>query len=133
MAFLTAVRNTKRRDDASIEEHPVKGGSTIYAGGLVCLDAGWAVPGRSAVGLVTLGRAEHRATSVLDGDETVRIRRGVFSYANSPGADQIGRAAIGKPAFVVDDQTVALTDGGAARSVAGRVRDVDARGVWIEI
>lgn len=55
-----------------------------------------------------------------------------MSYANAAGADRIDRTAIGKMAYILDDQTVALTDGGGARSVAGRVRDVDATSVWID-
>jgi hypothetical protein len=31
----------------------------------------------------------------------------------------------------VDDQTVAKTDGTGARSVAGKVFDVDSGGVWV--
>jgi hypothetical protein len=33
---------------------------------------------------------------------------------------------------VVDDQTVAKTNGSSSRSVAGIIRDVDADGVWVE-
>jgi hypothetical protein len=34
---------------------------------------------------------------------------------------------------VVDDQTVAKTNGSSTRSVAGIVRQVDSDGVWVEI
>jgi len=133
MAKLTSDRNTQRWANDDIEEHPVKGGVTIFGGALVCLDAaGWAVPGRVGTGLVALGRAEHRAAPMVDGAERVRIRRGVMRYANSAGADRIDRTAIGKPAFIVDDQTVALMDGAGGRSIAGTVRDVEPQGVWIK-
>lgn len=132
MTLLTAARNTPMRENADLEEHPVKGGMKLYQGALVCLDAGWAVPGRAGVNLVTIGCAQNAAAPVADGGDTVRVRRGVHRYANSSGADQVTRAAIGKPVYVVDDQTVALTDGAGTRSVAGKARDVDAQGVWIE-
>ena len=65
----------------------------------------------------------------------VRIQssRGVFPFANSAAGDQITRADIGANAYIVDDQTVAKTNGTNTRSVAGVIRDVDSDGVWIEI
>ncbi|KAK0329991.1 hypothetical protein LTR94_034588, partial [Friedmanniomyces endolithicus] len=61
-----------------------------------------------------------------------RVKKGQFRWANSAAADAITRAEIGDPAYIVDDQTVAKTNGGATRSVAGTIRDVDAQGVWVE-
>lgn len=134
MTALTANRNTPRRETPEIESHPIKGGVTIFAGALVCLDAaGWAMPGQPGVGLVTVGRAEHKGSAATNGEANVRTRRGVFQVANSGGADAITRAEIGDPAYLVDDQTVAKTNGTNTRSVAGTIRDVDAQGVWIEI
>jgi len=45
----------------------------------------------------------------------------------------IAAAEIGTYCYIVDDQTVAKTDGTATRSSAGKVFDVDAQGVWVEI
>ena len=39
---------------------------------------------------------------------------------------------IGKDCFIVDDQTVAKTNGANTRSRAGKVFDVDADGVWVD-
>ena len=39
---------------------------------------------------------------------------------------------MGSDCYIVDDQTVAKTNGGATRCVAGKVWDVDAEGVWVE-
>lgn len=134
MTALTGNRNTPRREDRTIEEHPVKGGVEIFAGALVCLDAsGWAVPGATATGLIALGRAEKRRAAASNGAVTVPIRRGVFCFANSGSTDAITRAEIGDPAYIVDDQTVAKTNGSGTRSAAGTIRDVDAQGVWVEI
>lgn len=133
MTALTTDRNTPIRQDRTLESHPVKGGVTIFAGSLVVLDAaGWAMPGQAGVGLIALGRAEGRRSAVTNGEVNVRIRRGVFPFANSAGADAITRAEIGDPAYVVDDQTVAKTSASNTRSVAGIIRDVDAQGVWVE-
>jgi hypothetical protein len=46
----------------------------------------------------------------------------------------ITRAEIGDDCYIVDDSTVAKTNpGGNTRSVAGKIVDVDAKGVWVRI
>lgn len=135
MAALTAGRNTPRREP-DIESHPMRGGVTIFTGALVMLDAaGWAGPGATSATLKAVGRAEDTRTSATNGERQIRVRRGVFRWGNSDpaGADAITRADIGNPAYAVDDQTLAKTSNGGARSVAGIIRDVDAQGVWIAI
>ena len=52
---------------------------------------------------------------------------------NSSSADLIEGDDIGKTAYIVDDETVALTDGSSSRSAAGTIYDVDDLGVWVEI
>jgi hypothetical protein len=133
MVALTAARNTLRRENGELEGHPAKAGVTFHTGALACLDAaGWAVPGATAVGLKPLGRVEgYRKPGAANGDEIVPIRRGTFRFANL-GADVITRADIGNQAWIVDDQTVARTNGGNTRSAAGIIRDVDAQGVWVQ-
>lgn len=134
MTALTANRNTPRRESPDIEAHPLKGGVTIFQGALACLDAaGWAIPGQTGVGLKSVGIAQHRQTAVIDGERKVTTRRGIFPLANSGAGDAITRADIGNPAYMVDDQTVAKTNGSGTRSVAGTIRDVDAQGVWVEV
>lgn len=134
MPPLIADRNTPART-GEIEEHPVKGATRIFGGSLVCLDAtGMLVPGSTAVGLIARGRAEARAdnSAGVNGAINGRVKKGTFRWTNSAAADAITRAEIGDPAYIVDDQTVAKTNGGATRSVAGTIRDVDAQGVWVE-
>jgi hypothetical protein len=134
MAALTADRNTPTKGEPELRELPVKAATTIYAGALVCLDAsGWAVPGATATTLVAIGRAEEKvANSGANGALNVKVRRGVFRFGNSASGDLIARTEIGKDCYIVDDQTVAKTNGSSTRSVAGKVYDVDAIGVWVE-
>ena len=47
-------------------------------------------------------------------------------------ADAITLADVGSDCYIVDDQTVAKTNGTNTRSVAGKVFDVDADGVWVD-
>ncbi|WP_425230209.1 hypothetical protein [Sphingomonas sp.] len=134
MAALTAARSTPLRETQQVESHPVKAATRIFPGALVCLDAtGFAVPGGVATTLRPVGRAEAIAdnTAGASGDIQVRVRRGVFRFANSAAGDLIARADVLGTAFIVDDQTVAKTNGGGTRSAAGTIRDVDAQGVWV--
>jgi len=134
MAALTADRNTPRKDGV-LFERPVGANKKIYAGALVVLNGGYAEPGTTATGLVADGRAEAQVdnTGGAAGAKTVPVRKGVFRFNNSAAADAITAAEIGTDCYIVDDNTVAKTDGGTTRSKAGRVVDVDAQGVWVEI
>lgn len=133
MAALTADRNTPLRE-RGIESHPVKGATTIHGGGLVTLDAtGQLVPGGVATGLIARGRADEKVVNDgADGAVRCKVRQGIFRWNNSAAADAITRAEIGDLAYIVDDQTVAKTNGANTRSAAGTIRDVDAQGVWVE-
>jgi len=134
MTALTADRYTPRRD-GELVSHPVAAATVIHAGALVALDAsGNAVPGSTATTLTAAGRAEEAVDNSAGaaGDLSVTVRRGVFRYANEP-TDLVTRADIGATCYIVDDQTVARTNGTGTRSAAGKVIDVDADGVWVEI
>jgi hypothetical protein len=134
MAALAADRNTPRFE-GDIWEHPVAASQLIYAGALVARNAdGRLVKGASATGLIGVGRAEERVDNSAGGAgaKTLRVRRGIFPFANSAGADELTVADIGKACWIVDDQTVGRTSNSSARSRAGIVRHVDAQGVWVE-
>jgi hypothetical protein len=97
--------------------------------------AGNLVEGRTATGLVGVGRAEERVDNSAGaaGALTCDVRPGIYRFANSAGADEIAKADIGSVCFAVDDQTVAKTDATATRSPAGLVEGVDANGVWVRL
>lgn len=132
MTALTQNRDTIRKAGVDHSD-PVAAATKIYQGSIVCLNAaGNAVPGSTSTTLVARGMAKALAdnTSGAAGDVAVASEAGVFRFAND---SSITRAHIGKNAYIVDDQTVAATDGTSTRSVAGRIDDVDASGVWVEI
>lgn len=115
---------------------PVAAATKLFAGGLVCVNAtGYATKGAVATTLKTVGIAEEQVdnSAGANGDKTVPVRRGLFRFKNSSAGDLIALADVGADCYVVDDETVAKTNGGATRSVAGKIRDVDASGVWVEI
>lgn len=114
---------------------PMAAGAKIYAGALVAANAtGYAAPGSTATTLTYLGRAEEQVdnTGGADGDLTVPVRRRkAFKFKNE-GGDPVTQAELGKSCYIVDDETVAKTDGGATRSAAGTVIAVDSDGVWVQ-
>lgn len=135
MTALTADRDTSRRENI-LRNFPVKGATRLFAGSLVCLDAtGFAVKGAVSTTLKAVGRAEEQVdnTAGADGALRVQVASGVFRFANSAAADLITLADVDAACFIVDDQTVAKTNGTATRSQAGIIRDVDAGGVWVEV
>lgn len=129
---LTADRNTQMTDGEliSVPMAAVK----VYAGGLVAANAtGYATPGAVSTALTYLGRAEETVDNIglAPGANSVQVRRGkAFKFANS-GADAVTQASLGKLCYIVDDLTVALTNGNGTRSPAGIVLGVDSDGVWV--
>ena len=132
MTALTAERDTKQRAGA-VFNRGVAANAVIFKGALVALNAaGFLVPGSTATGLKADGVARETVTgSAVNGEVTCDVERGVFRFANSASADEITRADIGADCFIVDDDQVAKTNGSSTRSVAGRIEDVDALGVWV--
>lgn len=133
MTALTKDRNTPRRV-GEVFSCKVAEATKIFAGSLVCLNsAGYAVPGSTATTLTPIGRAEETVdnSSGSDGDLSVSVLRGVFRWGNSASSDLIAITEIGKVVYIVDDQTVAKTNGTNTRSRAGFVVDVDSDGVWL--
>lgn len=134
MAALAKDRDTARRDGVNFGDQ-MAANAKIYAGSIVVLNAtGYAAPGSTATGLKARGMAEEQVdnTGGADGAKTVRVRNGVFRFGNSAAADEITIADIGNNCYIVDDQTVAKTDGTGSRSVAGKIVDVDSHGVWVK-
>lgn len=134
MPPLNADRDTVRRDGIAFE-FPVKAAVKLFAGSIGVIDAtGYLTKGAVATTLKAVGVVQEQVdnTSGLDGAVNGEVRRGVFCLANSAAGDLIARADIGADCYIVDDFTVAKTSGGATRSVAGKIRDVDSRGVWVE-
>lgn len=132
MTALAKARDTKARAGRNLGIG-VKAAVVIFAGAMVALEGAFAAPGKTALNLKGLGRAKSAADNSggADGDITVEIERGVYLFANE-GTDLVTNADIGNAAYMVDDQTVARTDGTNTRSVAGLVHEVVSAGVWIE-
>ncbi|MBZ9678902.1 hypothetical protein [Mesorhizobium sp. ES1-1] len=134
MAALTQARNTPKRDGRT-REFGVKGATKIWQGSMVALDSsGRAVPFSVSTTLKGVGRAELTADNSAGADNAIRAKvlSDTFRFNNSAAGDLITTADIGSDCYGVDDQTVAKTNGTNTRSVAGKIYDVDALGVWVK-
>ena len=134
MVALSSERNTRLRiGDLRVE--PVAAATKIWGGSLVMRNAaGYLTKGATATGCVGVGRAEKTVDNTgAAGALNVEFRVGTFLFANSAAGDLITIADVGKACFIVDDQTVAKTDGTTTRSRAGIVEAVEATGVWVRM
>ena len=134
MAALTQERNTVERS-GDILTLGSAAAVVHFAGALAARNAsGNATPGAVATTLRGVGRVRETVDNSAGAadDITVDIEKGIFRFANSTAGDEITRADIGNDGYIVDDQTVAKTDGTGTRSVAGKIHDVDTQGVWID-
>ena len=132
---LSAERDTPRRSGYLLTLKAAAA-QKYYVGALLARDAnGRATPGAVATTLRGVGRCAETVDNSTGADAAldVNIERGIFRWENSAAADQITAADIGGDCYIVDDETVAKTDGGATRSVAGKIHDVDALGVWVDL
>lgn len=132
-----ALTNDRKTDElvvldvAAPFEFPMAGTSKVFGGALACLDAsGNVVKGATSTSLLALGRCERVAdnTSGSAGDINARVKPGIFKWDNSVDSDEIDNADKGSVCYIVDDHTVALTDGGGTRSKAGVIVFVDSDG-----
>lgn len=133
--MLTRNRNTPQRRGQS-HGYPVAATTHIFAGGIVVQTAaGFAEPADVAATLIAVGVAKSEVDNSAGaaGDLTVEVERGVFRFDNSAAADEITQDDVGKACYLIDDETVALTDGTGARSAAGIIDHVDDVGVWVLI
>jgi len=136
MAALSAIRDTTKLDSSLSTLHGFKqkGATKLWFGALSVLQAGYLAPGSTATGLVCVGRCRKTSdnTSGADGAIYAQAESGTFKWDNSSAGDLITQADVGKACYIVDDHTVAKTDGTGTRSVAGIIQAVDSDGVWVQ-
>lgn len=134
---LSAPRNTPSRN-LNMRDVALYQAVKVYQGAIVCINTshGYGVPGSTATTLLAVGVAQKTVdnTTGSSGAVTVPVKSGeCYRFANSSSGDLIAVANRGAVCYIVDDQTVALTNGGSTRSIAGIIEDVDSSGVWVRI
>jgi hypothetical protein len=119
---------------AQMLDLPVATGVTIHQGALVVMQGGFARPGFVSTTAVAAGVLEEGPSIVAAAaGSRVKVKRGIFKMKNSAAGDLITEADLLQDCFIVDDETVAKTNGTNTRSKAGRVMKVDADGVFVAI
>lgn len=134
MAALTAARAVQSKPGI-LFSYPVLTNVKIYQGAIVVLtSAGFAKPGVTGTGLVTVGIARESvdSTGIASGTLTVEVEEMIAGCASAGGGDLITFDDIGKFCWLVDDQTVGLTDGTGTRSRAGIISSVEGSLVFVK-
>lgn len=150
-ALSTIPRDTRPLGDVPVPAqvaYPVAAGVKCIQGGIAAMaisggTAGYVKPAIAATNLVCVGRFDENfdnstgsaggvSTDSPPGRTVCRVTSGAFWYDNSSSGDAIAQANVMGLCYLVDDATVALTDGSGARSIAGIVLAVDAtKGVLV--
>jgi hypothetical protein len=96
------------------------------------LEAGFAVQGKTALDLISAGRAEEFVdnTGGVNAEKNIKVRRGIFKYNNDTTNPVTGGDLL-KECFVLDDETVCMLATGTSK--AGKVIRIDDSQVIVEI
>ncbi|MEM9734195.1 MAG: hypothetical protein AAF903_12045 [Pseudomonadota bacterium] len=113
-------------------EHPVKAATKIPKGAITMLQAGMAVNAIAAANLVSAGICTHSVdnSTGADGDKRAPTEKGCFVLRNSSTAP-VTRAHIGQDCYAEDNEFVTID--AAGKSKVGKIVDVDASGVSVQI
>lgn len=132
MSVLTAAR--LQTFQPYTEQDFLCGVDVVYQGGLVMLNAGYAVAGADTASCIFCGVAKETVDNSAGsaGDKSVGVyTSGVFSFAASGAAVATW---VGQKVFIVDDQTVALAATTSNDVLVGRcVKVVSATEVLVAI
>jgi hypothetical protein len=135
VAALAADKNYLRRLPGD-RNFPVAAGVRIYMGAMVSIEAGTGLlrPARATASDIVVGVAKGRADNTGGAASAISCEIEsdfVVAMLNSGGGDAIALVNVGADCFAVDDQTVALTSGGATRPRVGKIHNVTEAGVWV--
>lgn len=151
---MTAIATTAVRSTVQFDPDPVPlqyeglfalvaASANCRQGGIAVLSGGYYQPGTTALGLRPMGvfqknfnntggaagaaNADAAGTGAeeVPGYPGARVRSGVFPMLSGTGVDAITQTSVGSLAYIIDDQTVGLTDGGGTRSPAGPILAFD--------
>lgn len=130
MTALTAGRNTPElAGENPAAQFVILAAEIMYAGDMAARTYDNEVQmAADTLGFRVEGRVAKTVDNTADG-KSVTVERGIFRYENS-ATYPVGRAQIGRPCYVEDDNTVAAYSTNLV--AAGLVVDVDSDGVWVD-
>lgn len=116
-------------------QFPAAASRKLWCGTIALIDAAGNLTDVPALGQTCIGAfiATYDNSAGIAGAIKAKAKIGIYKFKNSAAADAIAEANRGADCFVVDNQTVALTDGNATRPVAGTIVQVDSDGVWVSM
>lgn len=136
MTAATKDRDLQEVAPGRVRSFAMAAAAKVYAGTIAAIDASGNVNKgvtSAAIRAVGVFRKAFDNTGGAAGALSAEVERGVFGpFANSASGDLIAAADVGNDCYIVDDSTVAKTSNSSARSVAGKVWQVDASGVYVE-
>ncbi len=137
MTATTSPRSTQQLDGNPlpvVNAFPIKADEVLYQGTLCMIDSsGLLRSGAAATGCIGVGKIDNNepvtdATGLADGDKFGTVYPGCWAWNSGTTADLIQSDDVGKLCYIIDNQTVGLTDGGATRSLAGTIYGVNTNG-----
>lgn len=134
MTATTKDRDTLRRT-GDRRSFNLPAGVKVLAGTIACVDSSSnLVMGSTSTSLTAVGVFEQTVDNTTGAAAvTVTVPTGIYGpFANSTSTDLIEVKNIGGTCYIVDNQTVAKTNGTNTRSKAGEIHQVDAEGVWVQ-
>lgn len=117
---------------------PVAAGQLLLAGTLVFITTDGFATNTAAANQICLGTVDIDVDNRLgaNGDAHVVVRRARHFLLNNDPADPVMQSNLGEPIYASDNQTLAASDGGGVRSIAGTFVGFDTENpamVWLEI
>lgn len=134
MTATTKDRDTLRRT-GDRRSFNLPAGSKVLAGTIACLDSsGNLVMGSTSTSQTAVGVFEATVDNTAGtAPVVVTVPTGIYGpFDNSTSTDLIEDKNIGGTCYIVDNQTVAKTNGTNTRSKAGVIHKVDSEGVWVQ-
>lgn len=122
MTAISTGRVRPKLANSSLGACPAKASTSIPMGAVVAADSsGYAVNGAADKTHLVLGCAikDCDNSSGSNGTISCEYERGTFPLENSTSSDEITQAHFGRPVFLADNNTAALTDGSGTRPYAG--------------
>lgn len=139
-AALTDGRPSQMKAEAFFPA--VVGPVEVYRGGLAAISNGVAYPAANNASYLVVGvfaeSVDNQTTAAgYSAARRCGVRQGIFAFDNSTATNaptRLGVSDVGKPCYVIDDQTVGTASNGYY-TVAGTVVYVepDLRSVWVDV
>jgi hypothetical protein len=114
--------------------YPVAAATKTFKGGIAVLSAGHVKPGSTAVNLIAAGMFSESVDNSAGtaGAQVAHVEEGTFLF-DVAASDPVAQADVGGDVYIVDDETIAKTNGTNTRSRAGKLVGLSGGKAWVKI